>query len=58
MSRRDLLGEALVEEREVSFEANRFRVGQVVGNDVLPVRIGQDARGRQVHAVVHRAACS
>src|SRR5258705_13366540 len=34
-------GALLFEKGQIFFKANRFRVGQVVGNDVLPLRISE-----------------
>src|SRR5258705_8984100 len=34
-------GTLLFEQGQIFFKANRFRVGQVVGNDVLPLRISE-----------------
>ena len=48
----------MLEEGQVLLEANGFGVGDVIGDDVLPVRIGQDARGREPEAVNHSASLS
>ena len=41
-------GGTLLKLGQIALKANGFGVGKVIGNDVLTIRIRQDARGREV----------
>src|SRR5258705_10134133 len=47
-----------MEESQVFFKANGFGVGQVIGNDVLPIGVGKDAHGREIQPIVHAVSPS
>ena len=53
----DRLGIARLHHGQVALEADRVHVGDVVGDDVQPPRLGLGAFGRDVESVGHVASC-